>query len=488
MCEITPEGRYIYGNAAFYRMFGYGPDEVPNLTVTDILFARERADVLNVFGRVARGELSGYEGDRRYRRKDGSELFARVSVVGIRARSGATVALAAVVVDLTAWRKLEGQFREAQKLEAVGRLAGGIAHDFNNLLTAINGYGDLLLGALGPGSPHRDAVAAIRDAGTRAAGLTGQLLAFSRKAIVEPKVLDLNAVIEHTARLLRRLVGEDVVLTTVLAPNLRRVRADPTQLDQIVLNLAVNARDAMSTGGRLTIGTRNRVLTAADAGAYPDLAPGPYVEFVVSDSGTGMTDEVKARLFEPFFTTKEQGKGTGLGLAMVYGAVKTHGGHIGVESAPGAGSVFTILLPATTDPEYTPRSNTILLDPRGTETVLVVEDDDTVRGLTRLALEGRGYAVLEAAHPAAALERAERHPGPIHLLVTDVVMPGTGGRELARALCAARPGLKVLYVSGYTDDAVVRHGIVTATDAFLQKPFSPLALVRKVRAVLDGAP
>jgi nitrogen-specific signal transduction histidine kinase len=393
---------------------------------------------------------------------------------------------ASVARDMTERRKLEDQFRQAQKLEAVGRLAGGVAHDFNNLLTVINGYADVLLAGLPPAAPTRDPLAAIRDAGERAAGLTSQLLAFSRKAIVEPKVLDLNEIIDQLARLLRRLVGEDVLLATALAPELSRVRADAGQLEQVILNLAVNARDAMPKGGRLTIETRNHLLRAGDAPEYADLPPGNYVQLAVSDTGVGMTDEVKAQIFEPFFTTKEQGKGTGLGLAMVYGAVKTHGGHISAYSEVGVGSTFKILLPATTEAPSGARTCEVRPAPRGAETVLVAEDDETVRKFTRLALETQGYAVLEGVG-AEALRVAARHSGPIHLLVTDVVMPQMGGRELAEVLRAAHPDLKVLYVSGYTDDAVVRHGIVEATDAFLQKPFTPLALARKVRSVLDGS-
>jgi PAS domain S-box-containing protein len=613
MVELTPDGRYLRANAAFYRMFGYDPSDLPHLSAAQVVFPEDRAEVLGQFARVGRGEVMCYEADRRYRRKDGTPLWARVSVVAAPSGAGRPFRVTAVVIDLTArkliedalrasqerfrllvesvrdyaifmadpggrvvtwnegaeraygytateaigmhvlrfhgsdghtgapvdslaraaeagthqiegWRvrkdgtrfwaevtttvlhhergtgapgfvivardmterrKLEDQFRQAQKLEAVGRLAGGVAHDFNNLLTVINGYADILFSELPPGAQYRDAAGAIRDAGERAAALTSQLLAFSRKAIVEPKVIDLNDVIDQLSRLLRRLVGEDVILATALAPDLHRVRADVTQLEQIVLNLAVNARDAMPTGGRLTIETRNVRLTEADAVAYPDLHPGDHVQLAISDTGVGMTDEVKGRIFEPFFTTKEQGKGTGLGLSMVYGAVKTHGGHISVYSEVKVGSTFKILLPATFDLPG-PRSGERRLAPRGMETVLLAEDDEAVRRYTRLALEAQGYAVLEGGSGSEALRVAGAHAGPIHLLVTDVVMPNMGGRALAEALRAAHPGLKVLFVSGYTDDAVVRHGIVEATDAFLQKPFTPLALARKVRAVLDG--
>ena len=480
-----PGGRVMTWNEGAERAYGYTAAEAIGLHVLRFHGLDDHSgspgDSLE---RAARAGTHQGEGWRV--RKDGTRFWAEVTTTVLHHERG-TGAPGFVIIarDMTERRKLEDQFRQAQKLEAVGRLAGGVAHDFNNLLTVINGYGDILLVALPPGAAHREAVAAIRDAGERAAALTSQLLAFSRKAIVEPKVLDLNAVIDQLTRLLCRLVGEDVVLATALAPDLHRVRADVTQLEQILLNLVVNARDAMPTGGRLTIETHNVRLTESDLAPYPNLAPGHYVRLAVSDTGVGMTEEVKARIFEPFFTTKEQGKGTGLGLSMVYGAVQTHGGHISVYSEPNVGSTFKILFPATYDVPG-PRSGERRVAPRGAETVLLAEDDDTVRRFTRLALETQGYVVLEGAGGDEALRVARAHPGPIHLLVTDVVMPGMGGRELAESLRVRHPGLKVLFVSGYTDDAVVRHGIVEATDAFLHKPFTPLALARKVRAVLDG--
>jgi two-component system, cell cycle sensor histidine kinase and response regulator CckA len=485
MVELSPDARILRANDAFCRMIGYSPDELARMTVADVLFPEDREPVLTQFARVGEGRETSYEADRRYRRKDGSALWARVSVVSVR--DGRPTRVSAVVIDLSERKKLEEQFRQAQKMEAVGRLAGGVAHDFNNLLTVINGYTEVLLAALPPSNPHRTGVAAIREAGERAANLTSQLLAFSRKSIVEPRILDLNDVVAQSDKLLRRLIGEDVALVTALAPNLPPVKADPTQVEQVIINLAVNARDAMPRGGRLTIETRGVDLRHEDVVTYPDLTPGRYVQLAVSDTGAGMTEEVKARIFEPFFTTKEQGKGTGLGLAMVYGAVKAHGGHISIYSEVNVGSTFKILLPATRDVAPAPRSGEVRLAPRGSETVLLAEDEDSVRRLARIALEMQGYTVLEAASGADAIRLAEEHTDPIHMLVTDVVMPGVGGREVAETLRQRRPDLKVLYVSGYTDDAVVRHGIVEATDAFLQKPFTPLGLVRKVRSVLDAS-
>jgi CheY-like chemotaxis protein len=358
-------------------------------------------------------------------------------------------------------------------MEAVGRLAGGIAHEFNNLLTVINGYAALLLQDLGATAPATEPAHAILKAGERAAGLTRQLLTFSRKQIVAPRVFDLNAVVTDTEALLRRLIGEDVLLTKDLQAGLGAVRADPTQVQQVVLNLAVNARDAMPDGGRLSIATRDA---------------GEYVLLTVTDTGCGMTDEVQAHLFEPFFTTKGPGKGTGLGLSTVYGIVKQSGGHIEVESQPGMGTTVRVHLPRGDEAPAEEKPPGDGLPPRGTETVLLAEDEDEVRALVRQVLQGGGYAVLEARDGAEALAVATRYGGPIDLLVTDVVMPGVDGRGLAERLSGRYPRLKVLYLSGYTDDAVVRRGVSQEEAHFLQKPFSPAVLARKVREVLDAPP
>lgn len=484
MVEISPDGRCLRANAAFHRMFGYAPEELPDLTVADVLYPEDRAAVLSQYERVGAGQTTAYEADRRYRRKDGSPLWARVSVVAARDETGRPPLVTAVVIDMTERKKLEEQFRQAQKMEAVGRLAGGVAHDFNNLLTVINGYGQVLLDQLPPGEPAREMVQEMTGAGERASGLTAQLLAFSRKTVVEPKVLDLNEIVSQSARLLQRVIGENIALATALDPGLDRVKVDPTQVEQVILNLAVNAKDAMPAGGKLTIETHGMRLREEDAALYPDLPPGRYVQLAVSDTGTGMTEEVKSRLFEPFFTTKEPGKGTGLGLAVVHGAVKQSGGRVDAYSELGIGTTFKILLPAVVG-AAAPQSQIVQVAPRGTETVLLVEDEPGVRKFGRVALEMQGYTVLEATCGEEALCIADGHAGPIHLLVTDVVMPQMSGREVAEILRARHARLKVLFVSGYTDDAVVRHEIVGPTDAFLQKPFTPLALARKVRTVLD---
>ena len=384
--------------------------------------------------------------------------------------------------DITEHKRLEERLLRAQKMEAIGQLAGGVAHDFNNLLTVINGAAGGLHDDLAADDPRRVLAAAILDAGERAAAVTAQLLAFSRKTIVAPKVFDLNEVVARSERLLRRLIGEDVALTVAAAARPCVVNADPTQIDQVVMNLAVNARDAMPTGGKLHIETRCvRTRATGDADGPP---PGRYVQLSISDTGVGMTDEVRAKVFEPFFTTKELGKGTGLGLATVYGIVKQANGFVEVESAAGRGTTFRVLLPEAASAPAEAR-RVVLAPSRGAETVLLAEDDDAVRAIATTVLEAHGYTVVARCNGREALGALGQMLSAVDILVTDVVMPEMSGRELANAARALRPDLRVLYVSGYTDDAVVRHG-VTVGDAFLQKPFTPLALAQKVRAILDG--
>jgi PAS domain S-box-containing protein len=399
--------------------------------------------------------------------------------------TGRVVRLVGVSQDITAWRRLEEQFRQAQKMEAVGTLAGGVAHDFNNLLTVINGYSDLLLSDLEPGDPMRELLVEIHKAGVQGALLTRQMLMFSRQQVVEPKVLDLNAVIADTEKMLRRLIREDIILTTALAPSLAAVKSDPGQLEQVLMNLSVNARDAMPHGGRLTIETRNVTLDETYNRMHPQVRPGEYVLLAVSDTGTGMDPQTKARVFEPFFTTKGAGKGTGLGLAVVHGVVTQGEGHIEVYSEVGQGTTFKLYLPAVKEQLKSGKSvHGLDPMPRGSETLLLVEDEDAVRALARHVLTACGYTVLEAADGRDAVQVAERHAGSIDLVVSDVVMPHLGGRQLVERLVAVRPGMKVLFLSGYTDYAVVRHGVLEADHAFLQKPFTPTALAQKVRDVL----
>jgi PAS domain S-box-containing protein len=390
-----------------------------------------------------------------------------------------------IMRDVTERKRLEASLLQAQKMDAIGRLAGGVAHDFNNMLTVITGYSEVLLNDLHPAHPWRDTVEEIKKAAERSATLTRQLLAFSRKQILRPVVLDLNTVVQGMDKMLRRLIGEDITLITKLDPALGQVQVDPGQTEHVIMNLVVNARAAMPTGGTLVLETASVDFHAA-ARAYPDMSPGAYVMLAVSDSGHGMDADTKSHIFEPFFTTKEVGQGTGLGLATVYGVVKQSGGHISVYSEPGQGTTFKIYLPRV---DATPTSHTPPTpaeSPAGTETVLLVEDEEAVRGLARHTLHKGGYTVLEARQGDEAVALCEQYAGTIHILVTDVVMPGMSGPQLAERLARLRPGMKVLYISGYTESAVIHRGILAVETAFLPKPFSPQALAWKVREVLDS--
>ncbi len=399
---------------------------------------------------------------------------------------GRFTGLLCLAQDITGRLVLEEQFRQAQKMEAVGQLAGGVAHDFNNLLTIISGYSELLLDMMGTGNSMRESVTAISEASERAASLTRQLLAFSRKTVLSPKVLDLNDVVRETEKLLRRLIGEDVLLTSVLDAKISKVKVDPGQLGQILMNLAVNARDAMTKNGKLTIETRNVELDREYSRLRPEVQQGQYVMLSMSDNGIGMTAEVKARIFEPFFTTKGPGEGTGLGLAVVLGVVKQSNGHVDVYSEPGLGTTFRIYFPAVEEKESSSKVMDASTPQRGTEKILLVEDEDGVRGLAVLALQTYGYKVLAASNGKEMMRLVEQHQSGFDLMVTDVVMPSMSGPDLAKALRPRFPLMKVLYCSGYTDDAVVRHGLLQENVAFLQKPYTPLALVKRVRQVLDG--
>lgn len=385
-----------------------------------------------------------------------------------------------------ALRRTEEQLRQSQKLEAIGRLAGGIAHDFNNHLNVVLGYSELMMERLGPADASRKNIAMIREAALRAASLTRQLLAFSRKQVLEPRVLDMNAAVFDLNKMLRPLIEEDIELVALLDPMLGKVKADPAQIDQVIMNLAVNARDAMPDGGKLTIETKNIELDEGYADRHVAIQPGPYVMLAVTDTGIGMDKETQAHIFEPFFTTKEKDKGTGLGLAMVYGIVKQSSGYIWVYSEVGRGAIFRIYLPrldvavqATKAEKVQPSALT------GSETILVAEDEDMLRELAHEFLASAGYMVLEAGNGEQAIEISELHQGPIHLLMTDAVMPRMSGRELAQHMQGQRPGIKVLYVSGYTDDAVFRNGLLEPGTAFLQKPFTRETLLLKLREMLQ---
>jgi two-component system cell cycle sensor histidine kinase/response regulator CckA len=477
------EGRFAVVNRAATELTGFAREELLTMTIPDL---HEEPD-LGAFRAFHRRILAGERllSAAPIRRKDGTKVAVEFnnSLIVI----GGKRFMHTAARDVTERRNLEEQLRQAQKMDAIGQLAGGVAHDFNNLLTVISGNTELLLLNVGAEDPKRGALTDIRKASERAASLTRQLLAFSRRQVLDPRLVDVHDVIAGIEKMLRRLIGENVELASDLAADPSWVNVDPGQLDQVVMNLALNARDAMPRGGRITIRTRN--LEPAEPMDLEETAGrrlGPKVAISISDTGAGIHPELKPRLFEPFFTTKEFGKGSGLGLATVHGIVKQSGGDISVESEPGRGATFTVILPSQPAPRLRGGSSTSLRAlPRGTETVLLVDDEDAVRRIVKITLESMGYRVIEARNGPEALEAARLHSETIHLVVTDVVMPEMSGRDLAERLTKDHPGVQILYMSGYTDDAVLRNGIVEPGVSFLQKPFSPLTLARKVREVLD---
>jgi signal transduction histidine kinase/CheY-like chemotaxis protein len=442
---------------------------------------RERVEQA-VYTRSLRGD---YDETYRIVQPDGTIRWIRDRAFPLRDSGGAPYRVLGVAADITEQRHLEEQLRQAQKMESVGRLAGGVAHDFNNLLTVINGMADLVLAGLSNEDPTRRDLEQIRQAGERASQLTGRLLAISRRQILKPEIVDLNGIVSGLRDMLPRLVGEDVELVLSLAPALGSVKADPGQLEQVLLNLVVNARDAMPDGGVLTIETRTVDLDREYAETHPGTRPGRHAMVAVSDTGTGMDDVTRQRIFEPFFTTKAEGKGTGLGLSMVYGIVKQSGGSIWVYSEPGHGSTFKIYLPQVPDLPVPPQSLPPPAAVRGQETVLVVEDEPALRELTTRVLRGAGYTVLSAANGPDAIALLQQFDGDVHLVFTDVVMPGMNGRELAVRLTALRPSVRVLYTSGYTEDAILRHGVLDDARRFLSKPYTPSQLRQRIREALD---
>jgi len=481
------EGQFLDVNPALVSMLGYASAE-------EILALDPRRDVFVDSGELASLMQDFQSGSRldnievRWKRKDGKVITVRLSGSVVNSPDGAQV-LEIIAEDVTEQRVLENQFRQAQKMEAVGRLAGGVAHDFNNLLMVIGGYTEVLLERTESENPLFPKIQAIHQATERATSVTQQLLAFSRKQILELKVVDVNAIVTDMERLLRPLIGEDVELQTRLARDLGRTRADAGQVEQVLMNLVVNSRDAMPNGGRITIQTANVTLDKDELRRdYSYIQPGSYVMLSVSDNGHGMDRETQARIFEPFFTTKEKGKGTGLGLSTVYGIIKQSGGYVLVQSEAGQGTTFRIYLPRVEEATPPARHLPLPLELNGgSETVLLVEDEGSVRELVRETLETKGYRVLEAENGEAALRITNQHSDPIDILITDVVMPGMSGRELSTRMRTSHPQTKVLYLSGYTEDAIVHEGVLAPGTAFLQKPFTLHALARKVREIL-GSP
>src|SRR5271165_223770 len=475
------EGHFLDVNPALIGMLGYNSAlEVLSLDPKKDVFVDPAEYTRLVEEFRSTGRMDGFE--VRWKRKDGAAITVRISGRAVAGDAPADV-LEAIAEDITERRVLEDQFRQAQKMEAVGRLAGGIAHDFNNLLMVISGYTEVMLDQLDLGHPLHAKAEAIQQASDRATTLTRQLLAFSRKQLLELKVIDVNAIVADMERLLRPLIGEDIELTTSLALGVGCTRADAGQLEQVIMNLVVNAKDAMPNGGKICIRTASVTLDDSYRPENTFIKNGPYVMISVSDNGEGMDRETQARIFEPFFTTKEKGKGTGLGLSTVYGIIKQSGGYVFVQSEAGRGTVFTIYFPRVNEPSEALAAPTSLAAVGGTETILLVEDEESVRQLVRETLESRGYHVLEAANGNAALALAAAHAETIHLVITDVVMPGLSGHELVEQLLPARPGTKVLYLSGYAEDAFASPLPADGKKTFLQKPFTLQSLSRKVREV-----
>jgi PAS domain S-box-containing protein len=481
----TPQGTILYVNPAFEQVTGYSRAEAIGQNPRILRSGKHEAAFYREFwatlkaGQIWRGHFIN-------RKKEGSLYTEATIVTPVRDERGNIVNYVALRRDVTRELQLEEQYRQAQKMEAVGRLAGGVAHDFNNLLTAIMGYIGLALEALPPDSPVNPDLQGIQKTSERAANLTRQLLAFARRQIVELRVIDLNELILNMDKMLRRLISENIELVTLPAPALGRIKADPSQIEQVLLNLVVNACDAMPEGGKLILETANVRLDNHEVHQQTEVIPGEYIMLAVSDTGVGMSEEVKQHIFEPFFTTKGESKGTGLGLATCFGIISQSGGYIHVYSEPGQGATFKVYLPRVTETVAASAWRDPAHElPRGTETILLVEDEASVRRLSIRVLRQQGYTVLEATHGAEALRLAQEQAGrDIHLLLTDMVMPQMGGQELAKRLTHLYPKLKVLFISGYIETTVPQSGLLDPSANFLQKPFTPQALIHKVRAVL----
>ena len=493
MVMIDKDGTFKYINPKFRELLGYDLNDIPN---GKTWFRKAYPDPTYRHHVISTwiDDLEGFKsGEKRPRTftvtcKGGTEKI--INFIPVQLETGENLIACEDITELKRAEEekavLQEQLRQSQKVEAVGCLAGGIAHDFNNLLTVIKGYSQLSSIELKEGDPLRGNIDEIQNATDRAASLTRQLLAFSRRQVMEMKVLDLNTLLRDLEKMLRRVIGEDIEMVIQLAEDLGRVRADVGQIEQVIMNLAVNGRDAMPNGGKLTIETANVELDESYARSHVDVKPGHYVMFSVSDTGVGMTPEVRERIFEPFFTTKEKGKGTGLGLSTTYGIVKQTEGNIWVYSVQGKGTTFKIYLPRVNEPLEEIRKEVLKEElPRGNETILIVEDEEEVRKLTSKILERQGYRILETFNGDDALLACERRKSPIHLMLADIIMPGMSGSELAKLLKPLYPEIKILYMSGYTDNAIVRHGVLEKGVNYIQKPFTMEGLARKVREVLD---
>ena len=481
-------GRFVLVNQATAHVYGTTVDALVGKTDGD--FNRNMEEVAH-FLRDDRDVMSSGQSkiiaEEPVTNPAGETRWFQTIKVPLRSPAEGTATLLGVATEITERKRLEEQLLQSQKMEAVGQLAGGVAHDFNNILTAIVGYTDLLAAELASNVRQLEDLEEIRKAARRAAALTRQLLAFSRKQVLEPRIIDVNAVVLNLDKMLRSLISENIELKTDLADNLGAARADPNQIEQVIMNLAINARDAMPDGGTVTIETGNVTLDDAYAGQHVSVIPGEYVMLAVSDTGCGMDAKTQSRIFEPFFTTKPAGRGTGLGLSTVYGIVKQTGGNIWLYSEPGKGTTFKVYLPAIAAlPEDIGKVAPAEAPRRGAGTVLVVEDDEQLRRLTHRALDAQGYTVLVADRGGTALDIARRHKGEIDLLLTDVIMPDTNGRKLAETIRAARPGMRVLYMSGYPDGAIASHGMLEPGVAYLAKPFTTEAITRRVREVLEA--
>ena len=481
-------GRFVLVNQATAHVYGTTVDALVGKTDGD--FNRNTEEVAH-FLRDDRDVMSSGQpkiiAEEPVTNPAGETRWFQTIKVPLRSPAEGTATLLGVATEITERKRLEEQLLQSQKMEAVGQLAGGVAHDFNNILTAIVGYTDLLAAELASNVRQLEDLEEIRKAARRAAALTRQLLAFSRKQVLEPRIIDVNAVVLNLDKMLRSLISENIELKTDLAVNLGAARADPNQIEQVIMNLAINARDAMPDGGTVTIETGNVTLDDAYAGQHVSVIPGEYVMLAVSDTGCGMDAKTQSRIFEPFFTTKPAGRGTGLGLSTVYGIVKQTGGNIWLYSEPGKGTTFKVYLPAIAAlPEDIGKVAPAEAPRRGAGTVLVVEDDEQLRRLTHRALDAQGYTVLVADRGGTALDIARRHKGEIDLLLTDVIMPDTNGRKLAETIRAARPGMRVLYMSGYPDGAIASHGMLEPGVAYLAKPFTTEAITRRVREVLEA--